>query len=107
VGPGTNTGTLSIRLVGYRYACNDASGQELLAYHYHPAGTSPIKHPHIHVGTHDPRLDHGNKHLPTGPVTLEQIIHCLITEFDVPPMRTEWADILTAGHSTIDAEGSI
>jgi hypothetical protein len=103
----TETSRAGIQPIGYQYELNDAGGNEILAYHYHPMGTSPVTYPHLHAGQQDARLAHGKKHLPTGLVTLQQVIHCLITEFDVPPLRQDWADILAAGHSTIDAEGSI
>jgi hypothetical protein len=100
-------GSVRPYLVSYRYELSELSEREIFAYHCQPKGDSPITHPHIQVGTNDPRLSHENKHLPTGLVTLHQVIHCLITEFEVPPLRKDWADILAAGHSTIDAEGSI
>ena len=101
------TGSIQPRQDSYLYALSERDGREIFAFHYHPRGTSPIRYPHLHAGTDDPRLDHGNKHLPTGLVALEQVIHCLITEFGIPPLRPDWADILAAAQSTIHLEGSI
>jgi hypothetical protein len=103
----TGTGYIHSSQVSYRYVLSEINGREIFAYHYHPKGTSPIKYPHIHVGTNDPRLDHGKTHLPTGIVTLEQIIHCLITEFEIPPLRQDWGDILAAGPGTVQSSTPI
>ncbi len=92
---------IGIRPIGYRYELNYHDGRELLAYHLHPVGRSQIKHPHLHVGTHDPSLNYGKKHLVTGFISLPEIILCLITEFDIPPIRPDWRDILTSETGTI------
>lgn len=90
-----------IRTVGYRYEFNQYGGRELFAYHLHPTGASEITHPHLHVALHDPKLGYGKKHLVTGLVSLPDVIRCLITEFDIPPLRPDWRDILTTGTGTI------
>jgi hypothetical protein len=97
----------SIEPIDYRWVLNDSDGHEILAYHYHPMGSSSIKHPHLHAGSQDRRLAHGKKHLPTGYISLAEIIRCLITEFEAPPLRTDWADILAATPGTIESGSSI
>ena len=53
------------------------------------------------------RLSHGKKHLPTGHISLADIARCLITEFAIPPLRTDWADILAAAPGTIQSGSTI
>ena len=81
-----NTPVSSIEHIDYRWVLNDSDGHEIFAYHYHPMGSSSVKHPHLHVGSHDRRLAQGEKHLPTGYISFAEIIHCLITEFEIPPL---------------------
>jgi len=64
-------------------------------------GKSTIKHPHLHVGTSDPSLNYGKRHLPTGIISLPEIILSLITEFDVRPLRSDWREIPTSNTGTI------
>ncbi len=42
----------------------------------------------------DPNLNYGKRHLVTGHISLQKIIRCLITEFDITPLRPDWRDIL-------------
>jgi len=37
----------------------------------------------------------------TGLISFPEIIRCLITEFDVTPLRPDWRDILRTGTDTI------
>ena len=103
----TETSRAGIQPIGYQYELNDAGGNEILAYHYHPMGTSPVTYPHLHAGQQDARLAHGKKHLPSGYISLAAIARCLITEFAIPPLRQDWADILVADPGTIPIDGSV
>ncbi len=84
----------SPRSVGYQYELRDRNDDEVFAYHLHPTGLSHVTTPHLHVtgGSRAVRLD--KRHLVTGAVTFPDIIRLLITEFDVPPLRSDWRDIL-------------
>jgi hypothetical protein len=81
----------------YRYALLDANGAEILAYHWHPSGTSQVDTPHLHVSARHANLDLSPLHLPTGTVTPISFVRALIAEFGVEPLRTDWDAILSDG----------
>lgn len=94
----------------YQYRVLDISGQELVIYDWHPIGVSPVTTPHLHVpaaasvvlsqraGTPraDARTHLGSLHLPTGPISLADVVRMLITEFRVDPIRSDWERVLQA-----------
>ena len=85
-----------VQTTGYRYALRDASGREVLAYHWHPTGVSPITFPHLHAG---PAAEVGfapfaQAHLPTRRLAIEEILQLAITDFSVVPLRGDWRRIL-------------
>lgn len=86
----TVAGTYKIKTSAYYYTINDANGKELLAYHWHPTETPDIPYPHLHIG--DPKLK--KFHLPTGRVSLEQVLRLLIRDFKVKPKKANWEAIL-------------
>ena len=69
---------------GYIYDLHDAEGERLLAYHWHPEGRSRVTWPHLHLYGVIRAIDFGRKHLPTRRVTLDDVVHLLRHEFDVP-----------------------
>jgi len=96
----------AIRTAAYYFELADARGREFLAYHWHPEG-HPISWPHMHVGSgsgaDQVALSH-KAHLPTGRVSLEDVIHLAITELDVPPRRANWDEILTQARRELLSE---
>jgi hypothetical protein len=70
-----------VEIVGYLYAIG-YEGRELVSYHWHPRGTSPITWPHMHVGSdiHVGARWFGKVHLPTGVVGLERVVALAIAE---------------------------
>lgn len=62
---------------GYNYKLSTPRGHDLWRLHWHPAGRSPEKGPHMHL---PPDLD---RHLPVGRITFEQALKWLI-EYDAP-----------------------
>ncbi len=93
-----------VQRVGYRYTLLHRTGQEIIAYHWHPAGVSSVTHPHVHVsGTNrvgspdQPRsITLGDKHITTGFVSLADIVLLIIVEFGVTPRRPDWRSVLEA-----------
>ncbi len=94
-----------VRTIGYRYRVLDPLDREVLSYHWHPTGVSPITYPHLHLsrrlspldlGPHQEPAALGEMHLPTGFVTLADVVRLLITEFGVAPRRANWEAILAA-----------
>lgn len=82
------------RLTSYRYLLRLPSGRQLLAYHWHPVGRSPIVTPHLHLRSHPAPVDLTHAHLPTGPVTLSAVLRCAIAELGVEPLRADWEHVL-------------
>jgi hypothetical protein len=90
-----DTDSWRVEIVGYLYAI-EYDGRELVAYHWHPHGDSPITWPHMHVGT-DIRVGDrwlGKVHLPTGTVGLEQVVALAIVELGAEPLRDEWERLI-------------
>ena len=81
---------------GYRYAVIDTEGKDVLEYHWHPVGESPVVAPHLHIG-HGAmigRAEIGGAHLPTGQVTISDILRMLIRDFSITPRRSDWEFVL-------------
>lgn len=94
-----------VQATSYHYRLIDAQEREVLAYHWHPVGLSPITYPHVHLSGRLSPLDAGpgaepvalgGMHLPTGPVTLADVVRLLITEFGIAPRRADWDAVLAA-----------
>jgi hypothetical protein len=84
-----------VEIVGYLYAIGH-EGRELVSYHWHPQGESPITWPHMHVGVNVQVGDRwlAKVHLPTGNVGLEQIVATAIVELGVEPLRDDWERLI-------------
>jgi hypothetical protein len=94
-----------VATVGYMYAVLDRRGREIVAFHWNPADAGP-PYPHVHIsGRVEPldigdaygRIPLGELHIPTAHLTFEAVIRFLITEFGVPPRRTDrpWQEVLS------------
>ncbi|MGI8642910.1 MAG: hypothetical protein ACR2LS_02200 [Thermomicrobiales bacterium] len=92
-----------VREVSYRFRLVNRDGREILAYHWHPEGVSSVTGPHLHhsgrlqpldIGARDAPVLLGEMHLPTGIVSLAQVVRLLITEFRVEPRRDDWEAVL-------------
>ncbi len=91
--------------IGYAYRLCEHGGREILVYHWHPEGVSPITHPHMHLSTRIrpiPLEPVGSTyslaahHIPTGQITLADVVRYLIVEAGVEPRRGDWAEVLAA-----------
>ncbi len=92
----------------YRYLVRDIAGQDLVAYEWHPTGSSPILTPHLHIPAAravvmaqrdgspraGARTHLGALHFPTGHTGSETIVDVLIREFRVDPIRSDWERVL-------------
>ena len=89
--------TWQIQVSSYFYELLDSDGREVLSYHWHPRGNSPIATPHLHLeqGAQVRRPEIRDAHLPTGDVSLNAIFRVLIEEMGVRPLRSDWESILT------------
>ena len=82
----------------YIYELLDENGERLVAYHWHPQGSSQVRWKHIHVRGDTlpmgPDRRGRDPHLPTGWVHLEWVLRQAIEEFGVRPRRADWSAIL-------------
>jgi hypothetical protein len=85
-----------VEIVGYLYAIS-YEGRELISYHWHPDGDSPITEPHMHVGANIKVGDRwlGKLHLPTGAIGLDQIVALAIVEPGAEPLRDDWERLIS------------
>ncbi len=100
-------------LASYVYALLDRSGRELLAFHWHPlASRSLVTFPHAHgsaaLRTTTPSGDPGilpldKVHLPTGYLSLADIVRLLVVEFGVRPRIANWQERLDWSRSRLPA----
>jgi len=90
-------GPFRVTTLYYSYAIETQDAQEIVGYHWHPDGVSPVRFPHLHlgpaarVGMEDLR---SKAHLPTGRVAFEEIVEFLIATFSVQPDRSLWQEIV-------------
>ena len=87
-----------VEITGYRYIIYDGERKEILTYHWHPGRRSFHQAPHLHLGAGAGmsfKALETKPHLPTGHVTLGEIIRFLINDLSVQPLRTDWNDVLT------------
>lgn len=84
-------------LATYWYTVSERdSHRELFAFHWHP-GAGRIDFPHLHVGSRilsEPALT--GRHIPTGLVTVPDLIQFLVAELSVQPQRSDWRRVLAA-----------
>ena len=83
------------RTVAYMYVVG-VDRSELLAFHWHPAGPSVVRTPHLHVGV-DIQLGAvwlAKAHLPTGAVQLADVLGLVLGELGVRPLRDDWRTVL-------------
>ena len=85
-----------VQETGYRYAVIDDDGRDVLEYHWHPVGQSSVVTPHLHIGhgATAARPEIGDAHLPTGQVSIGEILRMLILDFSVAPRRSDWESVL-------------
>jgi hypothetical protein len=98
-----------IRTVHYSYGIHDSDRREIVIYHWHPLGA--VTHPHVHIGhgavptsllmqaglgiaANALRPDLARAHLPTGPVSIEDVLRLAIADFGVRPRRADWETVL-------------
>ena len=82
--------------VGYRYSFRDAGEHEILSYHWHPHGQSRFTQPHLHLGAAAQvrQRDLASAHLPTGVISLADVIELAIESFGVVPRVGSWRNVI-------------
>ena len=81
---------------GYEYKILDADGREIIVYHWHPVEHNPIAFHHLHLehGAEVGREELQTAHLPTGYVSVADILRLLIFDFGVVPRRGDWEEVI-------------
>jgi len=94
----TGRNRFEVVITGYTYAIRDESEQEIIAWHWHPERAHTAPHPHLHIGAGAlvRREELYRAHLPTGIVTVADVVHSANTDFHVEPRRDDWQTILSA-----------
>jgi hypothetical protein len=86
-------GPWKVSTVAYYYALHDKQQSEILSYHWHPK--TEHQDPHLHLQSGSKVMDSlRGIHLPTGRVTLEEVLRLLIEELRVKPLRMDWRKVL-------------
>jgi hypothetical protein len=83
------------RTVAYMYVLGVGEA-ELLAFHWHPAGPSAVRTPHLHIGA-EVQLGAvwlAKAHVPTGMVALADVLALALGELGVRPLRDDWQGAL-------------
>ena len=93
--------TWAARVVAHYYDLYDRDGHEIISYHWHPQARSHVTTPHLHLGGGVAawRPDLTKAHLPTGYVTLEDVLMLAIGDLGVVPRRGDWRIILTSAEA--------
>lgn len=82
---------------GYRYEVREGrtlpESMNVIAFDWHPDGSSAVTTPHVYVGSEGTRLSRKH-HIPTGPMPLTSVVRFLIAELGVAPVRDDWQDVL-------------
>jgi len=91
-------GPWKVQTVTYYYTLEEGTPphRELIAYHWHPHGHSPITYPHLHLYAGTGAIHHRipEAHFPTGRIALEQVFRLAIEHCQVDPLRSDWASVL-------------
>ena len=93
-------GPYKVSTVGYDYAFEDLSRKEILAYHWHPNQRSDTVTPHLHLeqAAKVGRKELAQAHLPTGRISIEEMIHVAVRGFGAQHLKRDWQKILAASH---------
>lgn len=77
---------------------------ELITFHWHPSGRSSEKYPHLHFGKAAQvgfqQLQ--NCHIPTGRISLEEVLRFAITQLHAKPRTPRWDEILASSQTTYE-----
>jgi hypothetical protein len=91
-----------VRTVAYGYQFDDPDDprREIAGYHWHPH-VQGIAYPHVHAL--DAPAATRRLHLPTGFVTLRDLLTFAMRDFDVRPVRADWQAALEAADAALRA----
>jgi hypothetical protein len=78
----------------YIYALQDSEGKEVISYHYHPGAGVTFPHMHVRSNVQIGPRPLRKYHLPTGRVSLEEVLRQALSELKVKPARPNWREVL-------------
>lgn len=85
----------------YAYSLNNYAGRELLAFHWHPDGRSPVAFPRLHVSaalrgttpSGEPAvLPLDKAHIPTGYLSAADVVRLLVAELGIGTLAGDWRE---------------
>jgi hypothetical protein len=93
-----------VRTAGYFYSLDDSDDQEVIAYHWHPEGNSPVSFPHLHlgVGAGCHRAELTTAHCPTGRISAGEFLRMAIVDFGVEPLRADWPGVFAEAQQNFE-----
>jgi hypothetical protein len=97
-----------VSTVAYYYQLRTQSGDEVIAFHWHPKQRSSVTFPHLHIGRGSGVKVEGfyKTHLPTPRVLLEDFLQLLLDDFGIQPNRTDWRNVLQEGREHFKTEST-
>ncbi len=90
-------GPMRVTTTYYKYTLETDEAVEIVGYHWHPDGVSPIRYAHLHLG---PGAQIGRSeldakaHFPTGRVAFEDFVRMLVDVFEVGTRQPMWREAL-------------
>jgi hypothetical protein len=103
------------RRIGYWYEIQDVAGQEIVAFHWHPFGISPVTTPHLHLTSRigDVEMAGGGTvslgalHVPTGALNLTDLVWFLIVELGAEARYRDWRTRLQRAMTEFDSSALV
>lgn len=89
-------GPFRITTRAYDYSIQTQDKMLVIAYHWHPVGTSHVTTPHFHIGSAQLSADSvlsEKDHYPTGRITFESVIGAAV-QAGAKPNYEDWREIL-------------
>ena len=91
-------GPWKVTTVKYSYGL-EADGREIVSFQWHPDGASSMTEPHLHLGAGaeiglEPLA---GAHVPTGRVSIEDVLLFAIQDLKAEPKRDDWDVVLRDG----------
>jgi hypothetical protein len=95
--------TYKAMTTGYEYMILNRQQREIVVFHWHPGQRSHEHSPHVHLGSavvdvnsSDIGKTFSRFRIPTGHVSVAQVVRLLLTDFNVVPNRQDWESVLGA-----------
>ncbi len=90
-----------VATAGYSYALDGRDNRAGFAYHWHPAGASPVRTLHLHVGEASQGTPAAvDVHFPTGFIAIHDVVRLLIRDFKITARRADWDNLLESAEAT-------